>query len=401
MPTIFRRFALLIVALLVAMGPARAGTTYIQTNLVTNNPSVVAAQQTDPNLINPWGVSFSTGSPLWVSNQGGTGPLKSGSATVYSLKGSSSSAALLTVGVPNLGAASPSGSNGPTGQVNTSAPGITTSTTDFNFTPPGGTAGKAPFIFANLDGSISAWKGGLSQAVIQPTTTVAGASFTGLAIGNTSTGAAQLYAADQNSPNVYSFNSSWAKIGTLAADPNLPAGYNAFNVQNIGGKLLVTYFNSNSAAGGVVDEYTTDGALVGRLITDTTGSHLNTPWGLAMAPAGWGQFGGDLLVGNNDVDGFINAYSISGLTATWQGNIMLNTGNPFTERELWGLTFGNGGMGGDPNTLYIAAGLEGQSNGLIAAISVPEPSSAVLGLIALGVVAGGYHWQNRRRLRKS
>ncbi|HZW31873.1 MAG TPA: TIGR03118 family protein [Isosphaeraceae bacterium] len=398
MHTILRRLALLSCSLLVAVGTAQAETAYLQTNLVTNDQSVAPAQQTDPNLINPWGVSFSTTSPIWVSNQGGTGPLGAGSTSLFTLHGNTSSPTVATFGVPNLGGAAPSDNNGPTGQVSTAAPGITTSSTDFNFTA-GGSTGKAAFIFANLDGSISAWKGGLSAAVIQPSATVAGASFTGLAIGNTSTGAAQIYAADQNSTNVYIFNSQWQKIGTLAADSTLPAGFKAFNVQNIGGKLFVTYANPNSPAGGVVDEYSTNGALLGRVITDSAGAHLNTPWGLAVAPVGWGQFGGDLLIGNNDVDGFINAYSLSGTTATWQGTLMLNTGQPFHEGELWGMTFGNGGSGGSPNTLYIAAGLEGATNGLIAAISVPEPSSGVLGLIAVAIVGGGWQWKHRRRPR--
>ena len=270
----------------------------------------------------------------------------------------------------------------------TGAPGITTGSTDFQVS-----GGKSSFIFDNLDGSISAWRFGLSNAVIE--TSVAGASFTGLAIGNTSTGAAQIYAADQNSPNVYVFNSSWAKIGALT-DPNgLPSGYTAFNVQNIGGTLYVTYVNPNNPIGGIVDEYTTDGKFITRLIDDSAGAHLDTPWGLAIAPAGWGKFGGDLLVGNNDGDGTINAYTLGGV---WQGQLTLNTGTAFSEAELWGIGFGNGGSAGSADTLYFAAGLPGATDGLIGAInSVPEPSSAILGLIAVGMLAGGWRYQSRRQ----
>ncbi len=203
---------------------------------------------TDPNLIDPWGFAFSTTSPLWVSNQG------SGTATVYKITGTSSSATLLTVGVPNVGAAPPSDANGPTGQVSPAAPGITTAATDFQVS-----GGQAAFIFDNLDCSISAWRGGLTNSVI--TATVAGASFTGLAIGNTSTGAAQIYAADQNSGNVDIFNSQWQQVGALT-DPSLPAGFTAFNVQNINNTLFVTYANPNEALGGVVDEFSTNGTLI-------------------------------------------------------------------------------------------------------------------------------------------
>ena len=389
MHTFVHRIASMTLMLLLAAGTARAGGVYVQTNLVTSNQSVVSAQQTDPNLINPWGFAFSSGSPLWVSDQA------TGMATVYQLTGTSSSPTLLTVGVQNLNSAPPSGpngTNGPTGQVSTSAPGVTTLATDFQVNNGHGN-GKAAFIFDNLDGSISAWRGGFSQAVVVQS--VAGASFTGLAIGNIASGAAQIYAADQNSGNVYAFNNQFNKVGTLTDPHGLPAGFNAFNVQNINGILFVTYANPNNPLGGVVDEYTTDGKFITRLIDDAAGTHLDTPWGLAVAPKGWGQFGGDLLVGNNDGDGTINAYTLGGV---WQGQITLNGGQLFSQSELWALSFGNGGSAGSPDVLYFDAGLPGATDGLIGAISfVPEPSSAVLGLIATGVVAGGWRWKKRRR----
>ena len=390
MHTFVCRVASITFSLLLAVGTTRAGDVYVQTNLVTNDQNVVKAQQTDPNLINPWGFSFSTGSPLWVSNQG------SGTATVYKLTGNTSSKNLLTVGVPNLGNAPPSDANGPTGQVSTGAPGVTTLATDFPVNNGSGN-GKALFIFDNLDGSISAWRGGFSQAVVVQS--IAGASFTGLAIGNIASGAAQIYAADQNSGNVFAFNSQFNKVGTLT-DPNgLPSGFNAFNVQNLNGTLFITYANPNNPLGGVVDEYTRDGTFIKRLIDDAPGAHLDTPWGLAIAPKGWGQFGGDLLVGNNDGDGTINAYTLGGL---WQGKLTLKGSQIFSQGELWALTFGNGGGAGSPEVLYFDAGLPGATNGLIGAISsVPEPSSAVLGLIALGVLTGGWRWKNRRRSARS
>jgi uncharacterized protein (TIGR03118 family) len=358
----YRLLALLAPVCLMA-GQARAD--YTETNLISNEPGV--APITDPNLVDPWGLAFSATSPLWVSNQG------SGTATVYKITGTSSSATQLTEGVANIGAAPPSNANGPTGQVSTAAPGITTSATDFQVS-----GGKAAFIFDNLDSSISAWRGGLTSSAI--TATVTGASFTGLAIGNTSTGAAQVYAADQNSGNVDIFNSQWQQVGALT-DPSLPAGFTAFNVQNINGTLYVTYANPNEALGGVVDKFNTDGTLITRLITDTSGAHLQSPWGIALAPAGWGQFGGDLLIGNNGGDGTINAYSLTGVQ---QGQITLNTASLFSEQQLWGLTFGNGTGVGSPDILYFSSGYTADAtNGLIGAISVPEPSTLVLALTSL------------------
>jgi uncharacterized protein (TIGR03118 family) len=364
-----------------AAGQVRAQ--YTETKMVSNEAGV--APVTDANLIDPWGMAFSATSPLWVSNQG------SGTATVYKITGNSSSATQLTEGVANIGGAMPSDANGPTGQVSTAAPGITTLSTDFQVS-----GGKAAFVFDNLDGSISAWRGGLSSSAI--TATVANASFTGLAIGNTSGGAAQIYAADQNSGNVDVFNSAWAQVGALT-DPSLPAGFTAFNVQNISGTLFVTYANPNQALGGIVDEFSPNGSMITRLITDPAGDHLQTPWGLAIAPASFGQFAGDLLVGNNNGDGTINAYSLGGAL---QGQLTLDGGPAFSEQQLWGLTFGNGASAGSPNILYFSAGYTADAtNGLIGAISVPEPSTAVLGLLAIGQLAAGRRLRNRRRAARS
>ena len=362
-----------------AVGHAKAQ--YVETNLISNEAGV--APVTDANLTNPWGLAFSATGPLWVSNQ------YSGTATVYKITGLSSSATQLTEGVANIGNALPSYTNGPTGQVSTAPPGVTTGATDF---PVSG--GKASFIFDNLDGSISAWRGGLTASVI--TAPVAGASFTGLAIGDTSGGAAQLYAADQNSGNVDVFSSQWQQTGALT-DPNLPAGFTAFNVQNINGTLFVTYANPDDPIGGLVDEFTTNGSLITRLISDPSGTHLDSPWGLALAPAGWGHFAGELLVGNNGGDATINAYS---LTGAYEGQITLNTNSVFSEQQLWGLTFGNGGSAGSPDILYFSAGYTSDAtNGLIGAISaVPEPATtAILGMLAIGQLGRGRRSKNCRR----
>ena len=235
----------------------------------------------------------------------------------------------LVVGVTNQGNAAPSSANGPTGQVSPTAPGITTSSTaDFLLN-----GAQASFIFDNLDGSISAWNGGASSTI---EANVAGASFTGLAIGNTSTGAAQLYAADQNSGNIDVFNSQWTMTGSFT-DPNFssfPSGYAAFNVQTLmvnGTQTLFVTYANQATSGGIVDEFTTNGTFIKTLIDDPTGQHLNSPWGLAIAPASWGQFGGDLLVGNNNGPGEINAYNLNGV---FEGTLMLNTAQPFAAADL-------------------------------------------------------------------
>ena len=184
-----------------------------------------------------------------------------------------------------------------------------------------------------------------------------------------------------------------------------PTGYAAFNVENLsvhGTQTLFVTFANQSTSGGIVDEFSTNGTFIKTLINDTAGVHLDAPWGLAIAPPGWGKYGGDLLVGNNNANSAglteIIAYNLT--TGAYQGTLMLNTGQPFSATELWALSFGNGGAAGSANTLYFTAGLNNNTNGLIGALSVPEPSSAVLGLIALGIVAGGWQLKNRRHPRK-
>jgi uncharacterized protein (TIGR03118 family) len=408
MQPIQERLALLACALFVFAGSARAGEVYVQTNLVSNGsvPNTVV----DPHLQGAWGLSVATTGAFWISDQA-VNDNGSGASSLISvsssLPASPSNTTIpgLFVAVPNQGGAPPDSlqDNGPTGQVSTGAPGISTVASDFNI----GATGKAAFIFGNLDGSISAWNGGKTATI---EATVAGASFTGLAIGNLPGpgGAAQIYAADQNSGNIDVFNSKWQMTGSFSA-PNfasLPAGYAAFNVQDLSVNgvqtLFVTYANQ-STGGGIVDEFSTNGTFIKTLVSDTAGVNLNAPWGMAVAPVGWGQFGGDLLVANNNADGNgnteINAYDLA--TGAWAGTLTLNTGQPFSETELWGLSFGTGASGGgSPNTLYFTAGLDNNTGGLFGAISVesvPEPSSAVLGLMALGMAVGCWRLKGRRR----
>ncbi len=388
---------------LLLAGPASAQ--YQQTNIESNG--FVPAQIINSNLINPWGVSFSTTSPFWISDQASnfqnvsTGNSSSVS-TLLTVPAGGGAASIpgLIVNIPNQGNAAPSlPDNGPTGQVSPQALGINTIATDFQVVGPnGGTAHEANFIFANQDGSISAWSGansgtpiGNTTATLETTTVVPGASFTGLAIANNPSAAiggasgAQLYAADQNSGNIDVFNSAFQKIGSFT-DPNLPPGYTAFNVQNVNGILFVTYANQNNPAGGIVDEFAPDGTFLKRLIDDSNTNvpeHLQLPWGVAIAPSTFGQFAGDLLVGNDGGDGGINAFNAT--TGAFVGELTLSNGQIFSEGNLWALTFGNGGSGGNANTLYFTAGGPNQTDGLFGSISpnaVPEPGSLLL--VALG-----------------
>jgi uncharacterized protein (TIGR03118 family) len=349
-------------ARLALSGPSQ--TLYLQTNLVSDTKGT--AELFDPNLQDPWGLSFSTKSAFWVSEQASN--VKGSSVTtLYSVDGTSGAPSIVPVsfGIPNLGGAAPSSSNGPTGQVNTSAPGISTNPmTDFQLNGK-----EAAFIFANMDGSISAWNGG-PHATIKAS--VPGASFTGLAIANDQTGAAFLYAADQNSGDILMFNSQWQMVGKLTDPSGLPAGFTAFNVQNLNGLLYATYTNQSVPKGGIVDVFKPDGTFVQRLINDPNGAWLDNPWGLALAPASFGTFGGDLLVGNNGGNNWINAFDP--VHGNFKGVLTLSSGQPFSENNLWALSFGNGKGGGVAGTLYFTAGLN-QTDGLFGSLqAIPSLS---------------------------
>jgi uncharacterized protein (TIGR03118 family) len=176
-------------------------------------------------------------------------------------------------------------------------------------------------------------------------------------------------------------------------DPTLPAGYRPFNVQNLGGSLYVTYALFDPVTGkdlpgaghGFVDVFDTDGNMLRRVATDGV---LDSPWGLALAPVGFGRFGNDLLVGNLG-DGTINAFNPT--TGAFVGTLLDGSGNPIVNDRLWGIAFGNGGPKFHSQVLYFTAGINNERDGLFGAIAaVPEPSTVALvttGLGLLGVVA--------------
>jgi uncharacterized protein (TIGR03118 family) len=257
----------------------------------------------------------------------------------------------------------------------------------------GGDNNPAHFIFANLNGSISAWDMG-QTAFTQVTTP--GALYTGLAINSAQT---RLYAANGNGGGrIDVFDSAFHPVNlgaTAFTDSSLPAGFVPFNVEQVGGKVYVTYAPAGRAnqlfatpGMGIVDVFDEDGGSLQRLIT---GSALAAPWGLALAPVGFGVFGGDLLVGNfSTMASEINAFNPT--TGAFIGTIPIDPGSGNAPGGLWGLIFGNGAAGGDPNTLFFSDGIDGETHGLFAALTpataAPEPSGlAILGtaLALLGI----------------
>ena len=344
---------------------------YVQHNLVSDIPGM--ADVTDPNLVNPWGISETASSPFWVTDH------DKGVTTVYNGSGAISTT-VVTI-PPATGHASPAPA---TGQVAGNG-------ASWLLPAPNGKA--ASFIFVTEDGTVSAWNGSAGTTAVKIVdNSAAGAVYKGVT-SNPSGSTPMLYAANFSSGNIDVFDATFSPVTVAGgfSDPNLPAGFAPFNISNLGGKLYVMYAkqapgkleDAPAPGNGFVNIFDTNGNLLQRLVSN---GPLNSPWGVAIAPAGWGAFGGDVLIGNFG-DGKINAFDPK--TGNLVGTLQDQNGNPIVNSGLWAILFGNGKSGGDPETLYLAAGItgtDGKTHGLLAAIA---PPSAVTGISnGASIVAG-------------
>jgi uncharacterized protein (TIGR03118 family) len=404
----------------IGMGGAQAapatvtpGGTVLQTNLVSDLPGVAA--DTDQNLVNPWGISESTGSPFWISDN------NAGVSTLYSVPGAGNTPVSTLGLVVNIPTPVSLTGGAPTG-------------TTFNFANAAGafkitgvnkngvaTTAPALFLFDTEDGTIVGWNPNVnppgtpaSQAGAQGTIAVdnsgnnftnpdpnqqTGAVYKGLAMATSSTpivagdsaSTALLYAANFRDGTVDVYDSAFTKVTTLPAgaftDPRLPDGYAPFDVQVLNGKVYVSYAKQNATkhdddAGpgrGFVDVYNLDGTpgLPGGKVRLISRGPLNSPWGLATAPAGFAGLsapGGDpvLLVGNFG-NGRIHAFDAT--NGDELGVLRDPDGEPIVIDGLWALKVGNGGAGGATNTVYFTAGLFGETHGLFGSLSTVTPGS--------------------------
>jgi uncharacterized protein (TIGR03118 family) len=315
----------------------------------------VAASNIDSNLKNDWGIAFNPTGPVWVSDN------DTKKSTLYDGNGV---AQALVVTIPPNAAGQAAG---PTGIVfNTS--------TDFQISANGGAASNALFIFATDVGTIAAWspKALPTQAVTTHDDGAGGAVYKGLAIGMNA-GANLLYATDFHNKKIDVFDKSFNKIQLAGGfiDPNLPAGLSPFGIADIGGTIYVTFAvlgpdghtQMNGAGNGVVDVFDADGNFIKRV---GTGGALNSPWGLALAPANFGAASNELLVGNFG-DGTINVFDPD--TDAFIGALTQTDGTLFEQTGLWGIAFGNNVDNQPINTLFFAAG--------------PTPTSGVYGRLDL------------------
>jgi uncharacterized protein (TIGR03118 family) len=345
---VFRRallaLALVLGASLLAASPLAAAerNSYTVTPLVSDQPGV--APHTDPNLVNAWGLTAGPTTPWWVSDNG------TDKSTLYNGDGT---ARPLVVSV----------AGGPTG---------TTFNPTSAFLLP--TGGKALFLFDSEDGVIRGWNGaqGTTAIVVKDRSGV-GAIYKGLTIATTPAGP-RLYAADFHNARIDVLDGSFNLVPGGFVDSSLPAGYAPFNVQAIGDRIFVAYAKQDADAEdevagqglGFVDAYDLAGNLLGRVAQHGL---LDAPWGLALAPASFGRFGGDLLVGNFG-NGKINAFEeLPNGHFELRGELSGGDGKPLVIDGLWALRFGNDAAAGPSTTLFFTAGPDEESHGLFGSIT--------------------------------
>jgi uncharacterized protein (TIGR03118 family) len=322
---------------------------YVVHPLVSNTASE-AGNPPDPHLVNAWGLAAGPGTPWWVNDNG------KGLSTLYNADGTKRS---LEVSV----------GDGPTGLVFNDTTGFALKN-----------GSQALFLFDGEDGVIRAWNGSAGTvAEVEKDLSGEGAVFKGLAISQTSAGP-RIYATDFHNRQVDVFDGSWTQIKSPFAfiDPTIPSDYGPFGIQAIGSRIYVTYAKTQQGSDdeahgqglGFVDAFdAATGILVSKVAIH---GQLNAPWGLAWAPATFGRFGGDLLVGNFG-DGNINAYkpTLGGALFIPQGQLRTTDGRIIAIDGLWALEFGNGNLinNGPTDTLFFTAGPDDESNGLFGNIT--------------------------------
>jgi uncharacterized protein (TIGR03118 family) len=358
--------------------PTPTASAYSLSKLVSDGS--VTAATTDAKLVNPWGIVFAPGAPVWVANN------RSQTSTLYDGTG------LRQARVVNI----PAGLNGPADPTGVVANG----TTGFVVTH-GSAAAPAKFIFDGEGGAISAWAPAVDgqNAFVEYDDGAGGAVYKGLAIAADASNVARLYATDFHNGKVDVFDSAFRKISVSGGfnDSTLPEGYAPFGIQALTVRdqtlIYVTYAKQDTSkrdnvvgAGlGLINVYDTQGVLQSHLVA--AGGNLNAPWGLALAPANFGTLSNMLLVGNFG-DGAIDAFDPS--TGQSHGTLSDASGQPIVNPGLWGIAFGNGAQNQPLTTLYFAAGIASGAGGLYGRIDLgATPPDVVAPTVSITSPAAG------------
>jgi uncharacterized protein (TIGR03118 family) len=339
-------------AMIACATTAFAATSYTVTNLVSDVAGLAA--MTDPALKNAWGLDRGPGGPWWVNSNG------NGTSRVYDGTGAPG-LVVLVQGVTSGTTSKPTGLafNG---------------TTNFEVTP----GNPAVFLFATEDGTIAAWNPVVlpKRAVIKINNSSTGAVYKGITLGAINS-APILYVANFHAATVEAYDPFFRPI-TLPAgaftDPMIPAGFAPFNVQSVNGQIYVAFAKQDEAGMddvpgpgmGYVSVFTNAGKLVHRL---QYGGWMNAPWGISLAPSGFGDFSGMVLVGQFG-SGAIIAFDAT--TGAITGIMRDSTTKAIIIPGLWGLNFADGGPAGPANALYFTAGIDDEAHGLFGSIQ-PNP----------------------------
>jgi uncharacterized protein (TIGR03118 family) len=350
---IFRRIAALgaiaVLAVIAGAANARVQAADIYTvHALVSDGAIAPAPGTDASLVNGWGLTAGPTTPWWAANNG------TNTSTLYNGAGTKQA---LTVAVAGA----------PTGTVfNGNAAAFVVS--------QNGKSGAARFLFATEGGTIMGWSPAVNAntAVVAADRSSVGAIYKGLAtVGD------KLYATDFHNGRVDVFDASLNLVPGGFTDARIAKGFAPFGIQALGGNIFVTYAQQDGAkkddvaapGQGFVDEYTPAGALIGQVVNSgKKNAPLNASWGLALAPADFSVFGGDLLVGNFG-NGRISAYTQRGAKWVFKGQLKHADGSPITIDGLWAIAFGNGSAAGPANSLYFLSGPSAEAHGLFGSIT--------------------------------
>ena len=335
----------LLAALTVPSGLWAQQAGYSQTNLVSNIAGV--GNTTDPQLLNPWGISVLPGQDFWIADNNG------GVSTLYDQNGNKDAGLVVTI---------PGATGNPNGNCSPGCPTGTVANASGSYFSGGS------FIFDTEDGLVVYWNGSSNTAIIGKDNSASGAVYKGLALLGTN-----LLAANFNSGkvDVYDSNYTLTSLGGTFTDPNLPAGFAPHGIHVLGNQIYVAYAMQDTpkhdafpgVGAGQVDIFDTTGNFVSTFVAAGATNKLNAPWGVVQAPASFGTFAGDILVSNFG-DGTISAFDTTG---KFQGQLSDSSGKVLVNPGMWDMVFGGGGGAnntpGVAGTLYITAGASaGQPN---------------------------------------